>query len=86
MFVVCGYRYGCEYNNMAHVKVFGCYQTNEEAWNRLKFLFGTENPVPTGFSQSWRNNFGVLWIHNIEYGDYEMNLNQPLSLATFKQS
>ena len=86
MFLVCGYRYSYEHNNMANVKVFVCYKTNEEAWNRLKFLSGTENPIPTGFSQSWKNNFGVLWIHQMGYGDYEMNLNQPLSLATFKQS
>lgn len=82
MYIVCGYRYNYQAaNNMAFVQQFGLYQTYDDAWRRLVYLMGTNTPKPTGFSQSYSNEFGVLWIHQLFFGDVEMNLNQPLSLS-----
>ena len=81
MYIVCGYRYDCVSTQGARVLQFGFYKTYEDAWIRLTNLMGTQTPKPTGFSQSYTNQFGVLWIHRLEFGDYEMNLNQPLSLS-----
>ena len=81
MFIVCGYRYDYSAQYAASVKQFGLYKTYNEAWKRVTTLLGTQNPKPTGFSQSYSDTFGVLWIHKLEFGDNEMNLNQPLSLS-----
>lgn len=87
MYIVCGYKYNYNaVNNNAMVQSFGVYETRSGAWLRLTTLLGTQHPRPTGFSQSHSSDFGVLWLHEIQYGDNEINLNQPLALSTTPSS
>ena len=79
MYIVCGYKY-CEYIHGPKIKSFGLYNTKQEALNRLKSLMDKNTLQETNCSQSFRSTFGVLWIHYIEKGDFEINLNQPLPL------
>lgn len=81
MYIVCGYRYNYMATQHVQVSQFGFFQTYDEAWLRLSNLLGTHTPKPTGYSQSYTSQFGVLWIHKLEFGSNEMNLNQPLSLS-----
>lgn len=82
---MCGYKYNYMASDNAFVQQFGLYNTREMAWKRLCFLLGRVNPIHTGFSQSYKSEYGVLWIHKLEFGDNITNLNQPLSLSA-KQS
>ena len=79
MYIVCGYKYS-DYTNGAKVKSFGLYNTKNEAWNRLESIMDKDTLRETNTSQSYVSSFGVLWIHPIEVGSYEINFNQPLAL------
>jgi len=79
MYIVCGYRMW--FMTTPVVQQFGFYNSYEEAWFRVQTLLQTQNPISTGFSQSYGNQQFVLWIHRLEFGDNEFNLNQPLSLS-----
>ena len=74
MYAVSGYRY--QSYQSPQVMLFGIYNSESEALDRLSALLDNE-PIPTGFSKSFRNKFGVLWIHKVNIGDCDMNLNQP---------
>lgn len=75
MYAVSGYRY--QSYQLPQVMLFGMYESESEAFDRLKVLLN-DDPIPVPFSQSYRNTlFGVLWIHKISIGNCDMNLNQP---------
>lgn len=78
MFIVCGYSYQDKLiSQFASVKQFGVYHTKELAWERLCTVLDTNEPKPTGFSQSYFASYGVLWIHELHYGDNIFQINTP---------
>ena len=53
MYIVCGYKMW--FMTTPVVQQFGFYKSYEEAWFRLQTLLQTQNPISTGFSQSYGN-------------------------------